>query len=552
MASTYCLPKNLSLEFKRRLKSREIEPDKLAAMTSEARHKYFASFLGEENATNVNSLFESKLLLKSQRQGMVNWAKAVSGIKPTTRKTIIEKISTLDKVLNPTEQKAFLADLAEKKLGIGVAPEEAKKIFELSKDAAQKKATLSTSGDRLAYGRALVKANNYLNDLRIEAEKPTITQRIKNPTKIVSDIGGAAKSLKASFDDSAIFRQGWKSLWTNPGIWSKNALRTFSDAVKTFGGKPVMDEINADIISRPNSVNGFYKRAGLAVANVEEAFPSTLPERVPLLGRVYKASENAYTGFVYRQRADIFDKYIEIAERSGVDVTDEKELKSIGRLVNSLTGRGHLGKAEPAANTFNNIFFSPRKLKADIDGLTLHALDSNFSGFARKQAAINLLKQITGIAAIIGTARAIKPDSVELDPRSADFGKIKIGDTRFDVTAGQSSLITLAARLLTMSSKSSTTGKVKKLNSGKFGAQTGLDVVYNFLENKQSPILRVVTDLLKGKDFDGNKPTLAGEAKNLFMPLPVTNYEELKKNPNSANIIVALIADALGISTNTY
>jgi hypothetical protein len=114
------------------------------------------------------------------------------------------------------------------------------------------------------------------------------------------------------------------------------------------------------------------------------------------------------------------------------------------------------------------------------------------------------------------------------------------------------SLLTLAARLVTMSSKSSTTGKVSPLNSGKFGARTGTDVVYNFFENKLSPAASLVKDLLKGHDFEGQPITIQGELSNLLTPLPITNTAELASNPNAANIVLATIADALGISVNTY
>ena len=40
--------------------------------------------------------------------------------------------------------------------------------------------------------------------------------------------------------------------------------------------------------------------------------------------------------------------------------------------------------------------------------------------------------------------------------------------------------------------------------------------------------------------------------KNLFAPLPFTTFEELNKNPNSANILLSQIADMLGIYANTY
>jgi hypothetical protein len=39
---------------------------------------------------------------------------------------------------------------------------------------------------------------------------------------------------------------------------------------------------------------------------------------------------------------------------------------------------------------------------------------------------------------------------------------------------------------------------------------------------------------------------------NLLTPLPITNFMELQNNPNSANIIASMLADALGIGINTY
>ncbi len=315
-----------------------------------------------------------------------------------------------------------------------------------------------------------------------------------------------------------------------------------------------MDEVNAEILSRPNAINGNYQKAKLALANTEEQFPTTLPEKIPLVGRAYKASEAAFTAFQYRSRADVFDKYVDIAQKSGVDLNEKGQLESIGKLVNSLTSRGNLGPLEQSANTINVLMFSARKLKSDIDLLTAHSLDRDMTPFARKQAAINLVKVVSGTAAILGIAHAANPDAVDFDPRSANFGKIKVGNTRFDVTGGMGSLVTLAARLATFSSKSSTTGKVSKINSGKFGSTSGTDLVYNFFENKLSPAASIVKDILKGEDFQHNPLTVGGEASNLFEPLPITNARELASDPKTTTptAILAILADALGVATNTY
>jgi hypothetical protein len=363
-------------------------------------------------------------------------------------------------------------------------------------------------------------------------------------------IPGTAKSIVASLDDSALLRQGLPTLLTHPRTWFRNSLTSFVDIAQTVAGKEVMDAVRADIDNRPNS--GLYRRAKLAVTAAEEAFPTSLPERIPVLGRAFKASQAAYTAFLYRARADVFDQYIEAARAAGVDVNDTAQLQSIGKLVNSLTGRAHMGSLEPGANVVNVLLFSPRMLRANIDVLTFHSLDTSLSGFARKEAAKNLVKIVFVLAIVMAIANALAPDAIEWDPRSSDFGRIKIGDTRFDISGGMRSIITLVSRILTFSSKSSTTGRVAPLNSGKYGSDTGMDVLYRFFENKAAPIPRIAIDVLRGERFDKQKPTFKNELASLATPLIAQNAMEILKQPGGANPLLVVLADAFGVSTNTY
>jgi len=548
----YCLPANLANKFIEKLKDGSIDPANLAEMSSEGRRVFFQTFMGEIHSKYTNSLFESKLLLKNQQQGMITWAKTVSGLKPEAQRDILSRVNKMTEILNPATEKAFLEDLVAHKLKTRVTIEQANKIAELAKLTSEKKEARDKGGDRLEYGRAAVAFGNYVSDLKENAKKLTVSEQLKPGqwVKGVVNIGGIARSLKASMDNSAIFRQGWKTLWTNPGIWTKNAIKSFGDIAKTIGGKNIINEVKADIVSRPNYDR--MKKAKLAVATIEEEFPSGLPEKIPAIGRVYKASQDAYTAFLYKQRADIFDKYMEIAERSDINIDDKTELESIGKLVNSLTGRGALGALEPVGNVINNVFFAPRLFKSHIDVLTAHIGDPKVSAFAKKQAAANLVKIISGTAAILVIAGAASPGSVDWDPRSADFGKIKIGSTRFDVSGGMASVVTLASRLITNSTKSSTTGLVKQLGTGEYGAADRLTVTYDFFENKLAPLYSVIKSLAIGKDWEGDKPTIGSTAKDLFVPIIATNYKELKDDPDSADVLLAMIAEGLGISTNTY
>ncbi len=543
----FCLPKESTDKFLEAIKSGSLNPEKLAEASSAERRTVFAKLIGEQHAVDVNALFESKLLLKNQQQGMITWAKSVGGISPEVTRDLISKIEKLDKVLTPESEQAFLEDLAAKRLGTQVTMEEAQQIHQLSKNVQSTKEALTNGGDRLDYGRAKIALHNYVSDLK-NSNGPSLFEKLKSPGGVLNELAGTSKGLKASLDNSAIFRQGWKTLFTHPSTWLKNSAQSFVDLVRQFGGKAVMDEVQADIQSRPNF--DLYKKAKLDTGTTEEQFPSHLAEKIPVIGRAYKASEAAYTGFVYRMRADIFDKYIEIAKNAGVDITDKAQLQSIGKLVNSLTGRGDLGPVgEKAASAVNNLFFSPRFLKSNLDFLTAHQLQKGVTPFVRKQAAINLVKVITGTATVLAIANAIKPGSVETDPRSSNFGKIRINGTTFDVSGGMASILVLAAKTLSQSSKSSTTNKVTPLNSGKFGSQTVFDTWVDFASGKLSPIAGVVRDFAKGQDFSGNKATIPNEANQLLTPLPITNAIDLMKAKN-APVLAGMIADALGISVN--
>ena len=449
----------------------------------------------------------------------------------------------------------------QKNLGELISDEEAKVITDLAQKTTEAKLLMEGStrrellkpatAEELEYGRARVAFKEYVDQLKESANKVTLQDFKDKPFSTIGNalkhVPGITKSAKATLDNSGLFNQHIKTLWTHPSIWLRNARNSFSDIAKTFGGKNVLHEISADIVSRPNYEN--YRKDGLAVSVIEEAFPdSKLLESIPFLGRVHKAADTAFTGLAYRNRADLYDLYTEIAKQNG---NVETIGLGIGKLANSLTGRGNLGGFERSADTFNVLFFSPRYVKSHFDVLTAHVFDKDVSPFVKRQAAINLMKIVGGTAAVMLSAKAMGAD-VELDPRSADFGSIKVGNTRFHIMGGMNSLVTLASRIITLSSKSTTTGKVNTLNSGRYGSQTGWDVINNFAQGKLSPVAGVARDLLKGQTYGGERPTLGNELQNLTVPLPITNWQEFMNDPKSANIIAGTIADGLGIFTSTY
>lgn len=569
----FCLPKAHASAFLAALKSGAIEPEKLMGMESAARREYFSSIIGKDNAEGVNALFESKMLLKDQKRGLISWAKKVAGLSEPARLDFISKVQKLERVLEPAQEREFLADLAAQKLGMTVTPAEAKAISQGAKTVSNFKkdfnpATQQWSSEdaRLKYGAAFVAYQDHVGNLLREANKPTFKEWIRNPGRVALDLAASTKGIVASLDNSFYGRQGIKMLFTHPSVWADAFVKSWSDIAKTIAGGDPMAAIKADVLSRPDAMNGKYKNMKVAVGlDFEEAFPTSLPEKIPIFGRVYKASEAAFNGGALRMRADLADKMIRLSEQSGVDLSmPGKQAEGIGDLVNSLTGRGNIGKM--SSEGINAAFFSIRFLKSNIETLTAHygglAIEKGAARtFVQKEAAKNLLKIVGGMATVLFTANQLWPGSVDFDPRSSNFGKIRIGNTRFDISGGMGSLITLAARLAPvrdkagnwhMWSKSSTTGHFTDLWKGGFGARTGLDVVEDFAEGKLSPMVGMIRDYLEGETFGGKPVTVVSAIENLVTPIGLGSITDAMNTPHSAPLLAILILDSLGIGASTY
>lgn len=566
---SWCLTKDNSRKFKEALKNGELDPFKLSDMESIKRRELFAKYVGVENAREVNALFESKLILKNQKAGFISWAKRTAGITAPIKRDMLSTIERLDTVLNPKEEQQFLQDLASKRLRLDVTQTEAKTISDLSNKVSELRTKANNEGiftnekDRFEYGAAKVSLEKYVNELKLQSKRIFFREQpVQKVLSVAKEIPGAMKSIVASLDNSLWGRQGIKTLLDvrTSKIWTKNFLKSWADIGKELAGVDAMDLVKADIYSRPNALNGKYDAGGYGLtALTEEAFPSALPEKIPLFGRLFKASESAYNGGALRLRADLADRLIKIAEKQGINTLDKTEARGMGHLISSMTGRGSLGKADTISKEINTFLFSIKFLKSNFDTLTAHQFDSGATSFVKKEAAKNLLSITASVASILFIAKLLNKDSVDDDPRSTNFGKVKIFGHWTDITGGMASLITLSSRLvptyhngeLGFWSKSST-GKYNNLSSGKYGQMTPLDVFENFWEGKLSPFAGIVRDIWQGKDYQGQPVTLQGEIGKTLTPISIQNFQQLKEDPNSSSVLGSMILDGLGLSTSTY
>lgn len=533
MASTFCLVKDLAEKVKQTIKSGEIDIAKLSDMTSAERRAYFNDTLGERNAKEVNALFESKLLLKNQKRGLVNWAKQITGIKPEIKRDLIARIEKMDKILSPEDEARFLEDLASKRLGTDISIEEASKIMELSNKIKEIE-KYTNDKERIAYGRAKLELTQYVNSL--------------NPEKadLITNIAGIPRSLMASLDLSAPLNQGW-------GMLSRKQFYTsFRDMFKYLRSDSNLADLQADIITRPTYK--LAKKAGVRLTDLgqnlekrEEQFMTTLLDKVPGI----KASQRAYTGFLNKLRIDVFDDLVKKADASGEDVgLGSKVLEDLAKVVNNFTGGAKVGKIEGAVPALNAAFFSPRKIVSTLNILNpVNYVSKNISPTARKAAIRNLIGSASMTASLITLARMLGSDKPETDPRSTNFGKIKLGDTTLDVSGGNATYITLLSRLLSGEIKKQT-GAIVPL-SNKIGGTSGVSLVGQAIRYKLSPNASLLIDSLTGANAIGEPKTIPQSVKDRFKPMFINSLIELLKSDTDGKLGFSLGA-LFGGGLSTY
>lgn len=371
------------------------------------------------------------------------------------------------------------------------------------------------------------------------------------------EVVGVPRAIMASADLSGGLRQGLAAATRHPLVYAKNFVKQFKD----FKSEDAFQEGQQEIYNHPNY--DLARESGLAINDLgqgvnhrEEQFASSLAERIPGIGRIIRGSDRAFTGLLNNMRFNIFNQLVTNAENAGIDLRAPENIKvreDLARVVNTSTGRGDFGKFfQKHADTLSTVFFSPRLMASRIQTLN-PAYYIKLDPLARREA-LTTLASLGAFAGTILGAASLAGAKVVTDPRNSDFGKIKVGDTRFDILGGYQQYLKLGAQLASGKIISSTTGHEETIGSG-FGSPTRLDVVEQFLQGKENPALSFVTDLLKGKNANGtsvyNPKGISGEVASRFVPLILQDLNDLRTHPSSAGL-AAIIPGALGVGLQTY
>lgn len=360
------------------------------------------------------------------------------------------------------------------------------------------------------------------------------------------------RAILSSWDLSAVLRQGGLISLGNP----VRAARAIKDMFMGLTSQRRAEEMDAAIRMRPNAK--LYEDSGLYLAPLDEARISRQEEQImsEIANKIpgIKASNRAFVTFLNRLRADSFDSLVASLSKNGQKISPE-EATAIANYVNVATGRGNLGQASQAATTLATVFFSPRLLASRFQYLTRPLLGfrqgAPTSARVRRAVAWEYGKLISGLGVVYGLAQLMGA-KVEKDPRSSDFGKMVIGNTRIDPLAGLAQVTTFLGRVATGQTKTAKGIKPLRGDDIKYGADDTFDIATRFLRTKFSPVLGAAVDISSGQNVVGQKVTPGETLKNLVIPLGFRDVQAVMKEQGVPKGLAIELLNLFGWGVQNY
>lgn len=361
----------------------------------------------------------------------------------------------------------------------------------------------------------------------------------------------------ASFDISMVGRQGITTLPKYPKQWFQAVTTSYKAAFSEEYAQQAMNDMDTDEWSEIRRRAGVFRSdIDGSLSTAEAQFYSSWAKRIPILRIFTKASERAAVVGMNRLRTSIFNKVA--MEWTATQRTDQN-YKELALVVNASTGRGNIKRGSNLDRVLpflNAAFFSPRYVlsRFELVGRTGKSLVDIATGKSTPSGKIlaHEMVMFVGAGLIAMVLAEMMGAEIEKDPRSSDFGKIKIGRTRIDVWGGFQQIARSTAQLIT--------GQSKAVSSGEIFTKNRLEVFGRFIQSKLSPAASLSIELLSGKDFLGEplptfetKGELAEYVMQKLAPLVIQDtVDAIRYSDNKAVTAVAFPLAFHGIGVQTY
>ena len=365
------------------------------------------------------------------------------------------------------------------------------------------------------------------------------------------------RAALATADMSAFLRQGVIDIPAHPVLSAKAMAKTFEFAFKPATFDQWFDDLHKHKhypLMRKFKL-GITDPSKAGMQEREEVFISRVLQKIPGVKIPVEFAERAYVGYLNKLRVDKFSLWVDELLSKGFTPTKNPELfKAAANVVNNFSGRGSLGKFDRITPELNTIFFSPRLIAARFNAL-------NPVWYAKQPKEIR--KKALGdfgkfVVAALTTLAAIKLTagdkvSIETDPRSSDFGKIRIGDTRYDIWGGFQQWARVFTQLVMGQRKNTTTGEIVSLNKEEYPFTTRKEVLLRFIEGKLAPVPALANELISGaKTFGGEDISLEYIAQSKFIPMYIQDITDAFENGGLGRAVGSGVPAFFGVGVQTW
>lgn len=393
------------------------------------------------------------------------------------------------------------------------------------------------SGDMSGWSEAFDKWSSTGAKVAVRSAK---TKEEKPPSKVAvvaREIGGLGRTLQATGDVS-----GSRNVKMLGAAHPALKLKTEAQAVKGTFKPQVAKDLAAEITSASGQHKKLYdaiswdKMEGLGES--AEQFGSTL-DKITIKGKNVSpqaAFERNFSLKTNGMRKAVADAYI----KAGVA---DDQIESLGLAIDLLSSKGFKHTGSTLEKIANSAFFSPKAQVAKFRAPIEMVRELGKSAAARQMTpAAKLYTRayrnhiIAGLTTLYLAKEA--GHKVGTDPNSSDFGKIIVGNRRFDIWQGEGS----QARII-----------VKALSGGYKGKSYDLTGdMGRWLRYKVSPNVNLISALVTGEDAVGKAQTPGQAALSHITPLYWKDLAEGGPEESAQLRIIAAILSAGGGVTSQY
>jgi len=184
-----------------------------------------------------------------------------------------------------------------------------------------------------------------------------------------------------------------------------------------------------------------------------------------------------------------------------------------------------------------------------------------------REARIDYARGWVSLLAVGGTIMGLAKlggADVEDDPRSSDFGKIKSGNTRWDIWGGAQPYIRVVAQMVTGERKSTKSGKIYELNGDDIFGENRAGVGLDFFRNKLAPVPGAAVDMLSGRTSSGDKIMYEWTSDGYkeisikryilerLLPMTATGTAEAMKDQGTKAFLTVGVPSTFGVGTQTF